>query len=231
YIDYESALNDRLGKGVTPERNANFLLWKALGPRPEGGAGMPAEFFKRLGMEEPPERGDYVISLSAYLRDHAKLDAEAGEPIYEQQIRAIKRPWTANDYPHLAGWLKANEKPLAVTIEATKRPDYFNPLVSRPKEKGPGGLIGVLLSGVQKCRELANALAARAMLRLAEGQLDMARQDLLTCHRMGRLIARGGTMIEALVGIAIDSIATNADLAYLERASLTAAQVRECLKD
>ena len=30
YVDYPAALNDRLGKGVKPERNANVLLWKAL---------------------------------------------------------------------------------------------------------------------------------------------------------------------------------------------------------
>src|SRR5262249_741190 len=59
YIDYEAALNDRLGKDVTPQNNANVLLWKAFGPRPEGGKGMPAQFFKRLGIEPPPEGGDY----------------------------------------------------------------------------------------------------------------------------------------------------------------------------
>src|SRR5713101_3375645 len=45
YIDYAAALNERLGKGVTPENNANVPIWKALGPHPEG-ATMPAEFFK-----------------------------------------------------------------------------------------------------------------------------------------------------------------------------------------
>src|SRR5437867_2887413 len=59
YIDYQAALNERLGKGVSPDKNANVLLWKALGPRPEGGKEMPPEFFKALGIEEPPEKGDY----------------------------------------------------------------------------------------------------------------------------------------------------------------------------
>ena len=36
YVDYQAALNDRLSKGVSPDRNANVLLWKALGPTPEG---------------------------------------------------------------------------------------------------------------------------------------------------------------------------------------------------
>src|SRR6266404_6107901 len=63
YLDYAAALNDRLGKGIRPEKNANVLIWKALGPRPEGGERMPAEFFKRLRMVEPPEKGDYFIGL------------------------------------------------------------------------------------------------------------------------------------------------------------------------
>ena len=39
--DYEAGLNDRMGKGITPEKNANVLIWKAFGPTPEGGTGMP----------------------------------------------------------------------------------------------------------------------------------------------------------------------------------------------
>ena len=42
YIDYQSALNERLSKGVTPESNANVLFWRALGPHPER-ATMPAD--------------------------------------------------------------------------------------------------------------------------------------------------------------------------------------------
>ena len=34
YIDYEAALNDRLGKNITSETNANVLIWKTLGPTP-----------------------------------------------------------------------------------------------------------------------------------------------------------------------------------------------------
>jgi hypothetical protein len=231
YVDYEAALNDRLGKGITTQKNANVLLWKALGPTPEGGTGMPAEYFKRLGIEEPPKRGDYFIGLHPYLRDHLKLDPGEFGAIDDQQDRAVQRPWAAKDYPHVAAWLKANEKPLAVAVAATRRPDYFNPLVSRRADNRPGGLLGALLPGVQKCRELARALAARAMLRAEEGKLDEAWQDLLACHRLGRLVGRGATLIEALVGIAVDSIASNADLAYLERANLTSAQARERLKD
>ena len=30
YIDFAAALNERLGKGVTAENNANVLIWKAI---------------------------------------------------------------------------------------------------------------------------------------------------------------------------------------------------------
>jgi hypothetical protein len=230
YVDYEAALNDRLGKGITPGRNANALLWKALGPAP-GGKGMPAEFFKRLGIEEPPQGGAYFIGLHKYASDHLKLERGQFDGLYDQQSRAAVRPWAAKEYPHIAAWLKANEKPLALVVEATRKPDYFNPLVSRGDERGPGGLIAALLPSVQKCRELANALAARAMLRVAEGKFDAAWQDLLACHRLARLVARGATLIEALVGIAIEQITSQADLAYLERANLTSGQARDRLKD
>jgi hypothetical protein len=231
YIDYEAALNDRLGKGVTPEKNAAVLLWKALGPTPEGGEGMPAEFFKRLGIDEPPKDGDYFIGLRPYLKDRRKLGNGEIDAIDNQMSRFTRRPWTEKDFPDVAAWLKDNETPLALVVEATKRPDYFNPLVSRRGDKAPSWLMGARLPVVQKCRDLVGALAARAMLRVGEGKSDEAWQDLLACHRLGRLVARGGTLIEGLVGLAVDQIADNADLAYLEKANLTAAQVRDRLED
>jgi hypothetical protein len=231
YIDYEAALNERLGQGVTPGRNANVLLWRAFGPRPEGGEGMPAEFFKQLGIDEPPEKGDYFVGLEQYLKDHLKPAPTDFNPIQEQLGRAYRRPWAAEEYPDLAAWLVANEKPLALVIEATKRPSYFNPRASHRPEKGPGGLINALVPCVVMCRRLAHALTARAMLRVREGKFDEAWQDLLACRRLGRLVARGPSLIEFLVGIAIDQSAGDAQLAYLERARLSGKQVRDRVKD
>jgi hypothetical protein len=230
YVDYEAALNDRLGKGITPENNANVLIWKALGPTPEG-AHVPAEFFKRLGIDEPPKDGDYFISLSHFMPQGHKLDQSEFDVLYAQQSRASRRPWSAKDYPHIAEWLAANERPLAVVVEATRRPEYFNPLFTRSTEDNPRTLRGALHPGVQRCRDIAAALTARAMLRLREGKLDDAWQDLLTCHRLGRLLGRGGDSIEGIVGSVIDRLAIDSDLAYLERADLTATQIQDHLKD
>lgn len=229
-IDYENLLNDKLGAGVTPEKNANVLLWKALGPTPEGGDGLPSEFFRRMSMQEPPKEGKYFISLTKYLPEQGIPAGEVSR-YYDQQGLATKRPWDAKTYPQIAAWLKTNEKPLELVLEAVRRPDYFNPLVSRRQPGQPGMIMGALLPSVQKCRELATALAARAMLETQTGRLDDAWRGLQACHRLGRLVARGGTLIEELVGIAIDQIATNADLAYLEAANLPAKTILDRLKD
>jgi hypothetical protein len=231
YIDYEAALNDRLGKGITPETNANVLIWKAVGPTPEGGKGMPAEYFKRLGMDEPPKDGDYFVSFGAYVKDRLKLEPDQTNAKLEEQAAAVRGPWVAKDHPDIAAWLEVNEKPLAGFVEATRRPEYFNPLVSRDEDGKRGSLMGALLPAIQKCRDAASALSARAMLRIQEGKYDDAWQDLLACHRLGRLVGRGSTLIEALVGFAIDAVASKADLQYLARADLSADQLRDRLKD
>jgi hypothetical protein len=231
FIDYPAALNDRLGQGVTAETNANVLIWRALGPHPEG-ATMPAEFFRLLGIDPPPEQGDYFIDIGRYAQDQLKLGpGPATQEFLDRLQGATRRPWTAQEDPQLAGWLKANQKPLAVVAEATRRPHYFSPLVPPRTEKGSAGLIGALLPAVQKCRGLASALAARAMLRTGQGEADAAWQDLLACHRLGRLVGRGGTLIEGLVGIALDAITARADLAFLDRTQPDAKHLDGYLRD
>jgi hypothetical protein len=231
YLDFEAALNERLRKSTTPEKNANVLLMKAIGPKPEG-ALLPPEYYKELGISEPPEKGDYMIGLGKHLRENLKLQANEMQEVFDQQSRASRRPWTIDLYPHLGSWIILNEKPLNLVVEACKRPDYYNPLVTRRLPDGKRDiLVTALLPTVQRYREFASAMTARAMLRLSEGKTAEAWQDILACHQLARKVATGATLIEMLVGIAIDAIATGSDLVYLERANLTPKQLRECLKD
>ncbi len=69
------------------------------------------------------------------------------------------------------------------------------------------------------------------MLRAGEGDAAGAWQDLQAGHRLGRLVARGATLIEFLVGVAIDGSACRADLAFLERTKPDAERIKSCLRD
>src|SRR5260370_534837 len=112
--------------------------------------------------------------------------------------RATSCPWTGKEQSELADWSKQNEKPLALAMGAIGRPEYFNPLVPKRTDDWSPGLTGAFVSSVQLSRHLGTAFACRAMLRVSEGKVDEAWQDLLACHRLGPLIARGCTLIEML---------------------------------
>ncbi len=195
FVDYLEAVNRHFTKDITAENNACVLLYQAMGPSPEG-VRMPDRFFRRLGIEPLPDEGKYFQTWQGAIPD------------------AVDRPWTAREHPDVAAWLKSNELPLATITAATERPRYFSPLVS-PDAKPDGGLIEVLLPGVQKSRELARAMAARAMWELAEGSQVDAWRDLMTMHRLGRLVGQGPTLIEYLVGVAIESLAIQGELQFL----------------
>lgn len=59
-------------------------------------------------------------------------------------------------------------------------------------------------------------MCLRAMLRLNQGQVEQAWDDLLACHRLARLAGQGQTLIDALVGIALEAIACAGDQALIQ---------------
>jgi hypothetical protein len=105
------------------------------------------------------------------------------------------------------------------------------PLVPKRTKDGPLPLIKARVASAQSCRELTKALLARALLRTDGGRLEEAWQDLFTCHRLSRLVARGATLIELLVGIALDEAAGKADQAFLDSADWKAEKLNKCLRE
>ncbi len=227
FIDYEHALNERMRGKITPESNAVVLLFAAIGPKPEG-AELHPDFYKWLGRPAPAADGGYLVPVDKYF---AEARGEGSEAFYEFYGELQKRPWTDKEQPKVAEWLAANEKPLLAVTDATKRPDYYYPFVSRPRDDGPRLLIGALLSLVQKVRMVAPMLCARALLRCGEKKYEDAWDDLLAVHRLGRLLSKGASIIEVLVGVAIDAIGRTSTLAFLEHAKLTPKQLAKCRTD
>jgi len=231
FIDYATALHERMSKGITPENNAVVLLWKAMGPNPRG-VKMPAYFFDWLGMEAPPKNGNYFVDFERYLKEQIKdITAKQKEKLIDQLEEACKRVWTAEQYPHVAGWLKLNETSLAVVVQASKRPRYYWPLAPEKSERGPTPLFSSQVAGVWLCREFGRALAARATLQIGLGRYDEAWKDLLACHRLARHVSHGPQFLDAVVGIHLEARAGEAVLALLERAPWDAKRINDCLRE
>ena len=161
---------------------------------------MQAEYFGWLGIASTTEEGQYFIDWHKHRQRQQKADDDAAPLATPENSLAVPRkPWTAKELPDLAAWLHENERPLALVIEASKRSQYFNPLVPPQTDGRSNGFQSAMLPNVQMCRDLAQALVCRATLRIAEGNLDSAWQDLLACHRLARLEGRGGTVTELVV--------------------------------
>ena len=213
FIDYLAAVNHRHSQGVTLQNNAVVLLYRAMGPNPDR-TRQPDRFFQLLGIEPPPEEGTYYEGLGNWWRRKEKPLPEGAvdlNAISDMESTAQSRPWKAKEFPEIAEWLRDLDVPLQFAAEAASRTEYFSPVVP-PQGKDEGKMIEVLLPGAQLARGFARAFITRAMLRLGEGDDYAALRDLFVLHRLGRLVGRGPTMIEGLVGIALESMAIEAEL-------------------
>jgi hypothetical protein len=136
YPDYVAALNQRLSRGVTPENNSAVLLWKAMGPPYYNDRHRNSAFFKMLGIPPLSEHGHYFVDLDKYVRGLSEADLPADrkwpenpvEEAWEQQKLAMQRPWSRKEFPMLAGWLAANEKPLTLVVKSSKLPRRYDPI-------------------------------------------------------------------------------------------------------
>jgi hypothetical protein len=228
-VDFAAAINARLSEGVTAENNACTLLYQAFGPSP-GGAEMPRAFFEQLQMRRPPPEGQYLQTLSDAVRDR-NLSNEEFHQLFKQQDAARRRPWTRAEFPIIADWLDQNKEPLRRVHTAVRRDRYFSPLVVGDEDaEGPLPLIAVLLPGAQAARSVARLLCTRAMLHLGEDNRQAAWNDLLASHRLGRLVGMGPTVVEALVGHAIEGMTIEAEVVFIRDAQPTAAQASEYRK-
>ena len=231
-VNYVAALNQMYGQGVTPENNAAVLLIQATGRRVLLGKAA-SRVLKELGIEALPATGNYFVELVNFVPGLPASSPAGGVKTKDLQGRAeiefrkaIKEPWRADDYPVIAKWLQANAEPLSLVLAATRRPRYHLPFVAA---SDPPCLLDVVRPYVGLYREIARALATRAMLHAGEGRIDEAISDLLALHRLGRLLGQGGRLLERLVGVIADGAASEVSVALATGGELSAAQARRLL--
>ena len=194
WLDYATAINERLNRGVSVENNAAIPFWQALGPK-EIPKDKRERFFKILGIPPLPEEGHYLIQFHEHLA-HVSDSPAIGTPeqikwsddILDQSRTAQSRPWSRSEFPILASWLDVNAKPLEVIRAGAGRSKFFEPLIVKPNASLMESLDIMDLSGMRCAVEL---LRLRAMRDVAEGKNDDAWRDLLDCHRLALAGTKG----------------------------------------
>ncbi|HEY4761557.1 MAG TPA: hypothetical protein VIH42_13325 [Thermoguttaceae bacterium] len=236
YVDYVGVLNKLCREGVTPENNAVVPLLQAVGPDVIF-VSHREQFFHMLGIEPLPEQGDYLIPFEEYLKQINSAKGESATPEdptkkdeqIDQFYKAVDGPWTEDQYPIVAAWLKANQIPLEKIREATQRPKFYDPMVLNGKVP----LIALLRDTANQAYYCRWPLIEQAMFEIQQGKIEDAQENILACHRLARLVGQGPTEVEVIHSYAIEVTACLGDVALAQSGKLSpsdAAQFQEELR-
>ena len=217
-IDYLMAVENYFARGVTPQNNAAIPILQALGP-----AALPKNqprdgITDRLGMAHLPDTGDYYITYRQYFTQHPAHDIDPTQPL----------PDTITLKPEMTQWIEANQKPLALFTEASKRSRFFIPFNGGNRASL---LISVLLPQVGLLNDARWALLTRALIRLNAGDSAGFVQDIATSHRLARLMAHDSTIISRLVGVAMERSTCRLERYGIANGKLSPQQLRDMLAD
>jgi hypothetical protein len=253
--DYQKYWRDFGREGVTPENNGAVLFWRAVWPGELGQqhrqlmcdtlgiTPMPVEHESlqepygsvtrhqvAFWLTEQYQKGLSPAGSDALLNDENQKTIQSINA--EQAIGdALSRPWTSEQLPPLGDWINSSEKPFALLTEASQRPKWWSPSPSLLDDKNYEGAIQMLLPGVQRLRSVGRAYSIRAMWHAGEGRPQEAWGDLKTSMRFARVCSQGLTLVEQLVGIAIDAIALRQTTTFLHHCEPDAELARQVLAD
>ena len=103
YVDYVAALNARCSRGVRSDNNMAIPFMKAVGPELLNRSHCE-EYFRLLSIPPLPEKGDYFVSVYAYVKAK-KIAAKPGtsvdrpQVLLDQEKLAMRRPWSERSFP------------------------------------------------------------------------------------------------------------------------------------
>ena len=238
-VSYVAYLNQEYSRGVTPDNNAAPLLLKAMGPEflPEA---VRAETLRRLGLD------DWWIKVGPHLAWWRKFSsvpatrpANRGKEDSQQEredqdeheadlSEVIKQLDKGQVHPRLETWLAVNARPLELIAQGAAKPRYYLPVLS---QSNPPQLLDCVTSGTSAFFELSRALAARSRLRGLQGDLAGAWTDVLTIHRVARLVAQQPFLIPQLTAIIIERMAAEAGTYLVTRCTVAIDQAHSALKE
>jgi hypothetical protein len=185
----------------------------------------------RESLNDPDKAGDSVDAATTLTRDTIAIWSDPNSPVVEEILeQAMTRPWTSAQLPPLADWVRRNQQPLDLMVEASTRPRFYAPSPTLIDNQ-PGLLFAMLLPLSQSVRETGRSLPARAMWHLGEGRTEQAWQDLLAVHRLSRLFAQGHSLVEQLVGFATSYNACDRTVTLLHHGQLNAELARQVADD
>ena len=183
-----------------------------------------------LSLGKPTISVNYVQRAEEIARPVADEGLNAA-PLYLEAIRLyVEEPNIAGkklldvikDKPQPAGltgeeltlmkqWIADNNNALEIFKQATNKPYCWW------KRKTENEMfISVLMPELSKIRNFGKLLCWKAKVAASDGFIDEAFDDVLACYRAGMHFKGQRTLVEQLVGIAIEALACNASFTILQ---------------
>ncbi|MHC4658328.1 MAG: hypothetical protein ACYS83_04020, partial [Planctomycetota bacterium] len=101
-------------------------------------------------------------------------------------------------------WLADNKEILDLVLAGTQKPYCWQTYANK---QNTSEMMAVLLPNLSQFRQLARALCWRVRLRAEQGRYGDAFSDIKSCYRLGQHLKGDKTLIEQLVGIAVEGLA------------------------
>ena len=180
----------------------------------------------KSGKSDPKQLAKAMEEAAAAM----KTEKDDEMVLFDQETKAEGRPWSEKEFPRLAGWLAANEKPLARWCRRRNARDGSTQYPLKIAAIGTGPF-GTSCPASRAIGTLPCAVRTRAMLRIGRGDMDGAWDDLLACHRLASLLGQGPGLIERLTAITMAGMAWDGDRRLLGHIRLTAAQAARIRAD
>ncbi|UCC23329.1 MAG: hypothetical protein JSW23_04560 [Planctomycetota bacterium] len=163
---------------------------------------------------------DYVAELNRMVRPTADESLNAG-PFYNKAVQLYEEK-SSDEISELLGtkynevtdkqketierWLNDNKEIFDLVTAGTDKPYYWQEYKETEGREGEG-MISVIMPNLGEFRKITYALQWRAWLSAEKGLYDEALEDAMACYRLGRHLKPDKTIIEQLVGIAIEALA------------------------
>jgi len=160
---------------------------------------------------------DYVARFNEMARPVAD-DSLNAAPFYEKAVELVTeepkdleklrkkglKELTADERAKVVEWINSNKEALEQVRLGNKKPYCWKEYRSES-----GELIGILMPGLGASRDLGRALSWRALILAEEGKYEESFEDIKSCYKFGRHLKGGPTLIEQLVGMAMENMATD----------------------
>jgi hypothetical protein len=128
--------------------------------------------------------------------------------IYQRLLGEYYNELTVEQKDIILRWVSEHNDVLELVIEGSRKPHCWRTYQSGAEN--PDEMIGILMPDLSEFKGFARALRFRALFNAEQGRYEKAFDDLKACYRLGQHLRGDRTLIEQLVGLAIEAMSIQA---------------------